>query len=229
MYCIKCGVELREGSRECPLCQTPVYFPGATEAPPTYPNNLPPVEKVSKKGLLFIITFAFAIAAVISFIADLNILPGIGWADYVVGALLLAYVLVILPCWFRNPNPVIFVPCDFALAAIYIWLIDFHLEGGWFFSFALPICAATALIVSSVIILVHYLRHGRLYIFSGAAIAAAAFSVLIEYLINVNFGGQKTLFWSLYPCAVLLLIGIMLLVIAIVKPFKESLKKLFSI
>ena len=24
MYCIKCGVELEEGAKQCPLCETPV-------------------------------------------------------------------------------------------------------------------------------------------------------------------------------------------------------------
>ena len=27
MYCIKCGVELSEGQRLCPLCKTKVYHP----------------------------------------------------------------------------------------------------------------------------------------------------------------------------------------------------------
>ncbi len=229
MYCVKCGVELRDGAKSCPLCQTPVYFPGMTEAPPIYPKNLPPVEKVSKKGLLFIITFAFAIAAVISLITDFNILSGIQWADYVIGGLALAYVAVVLPCWFRNPNPSVFLPCDFACAALYLLLISLHLGGSWYLPFALPICGCAALIVCSVVILVHYLKRGRLYIFGGASIACAAFSLFIEYLIYVNFGSQKAVFWSLYPCTILFLLGIMMLIIAIVKPFKESLKKLFSI
>jgi len=35
--------------------------------------------------------------------------------------------------------------------------------------------------------------------------------------------------WSIYPLVALFLIGIMLIVIAIVRPFRESLKRIFSI
>jgi len=35
--------------------------------------------------------------------------------------------------------------------------------------------------------------------------------------------------WSLYPAATLVLIGIMLLVIAIVRPFRESLRRIFAL
>ena len=31
MYCVKCGVELADSQRSCPLCQTPVYFPELSE------------------------------------------------------------------------------------------------------------------------------------------------------------------------------------------------------
>ncbi len=229
MYCVKCGVELREGMKKCPLCETEVYFPEMHDEPPLYPKNLPPVERVSKKGLLFTITFAFVIAAVITLIADLNMGDGIGWADYVIGALMLGYVTFILPNWFRRYHPTVFVPCIFLAVALYLWAIEFHIDGGWFFPFALPICAFFALIVCSIVILSHHLKCGYLYIWGGASIASAVFSIFIEMLIIVNFDSQKTLFWSFYPCAVFLLLGIMLLVIAMVKPFKESLKKLFSI
>ena len=40
----------------------------------------------------------------------------------VAGALVVSYVVLALPVWFRRPNPVIFVPCDFAAAALYLLL-----------------------------------------------------------------------------------------------------------
>ncbi len=229
MYCVKCGVELRDGTKSCPLCQTQVYFPEMKEAPPIYPKNLPPIEKVSRRGLLFIMTFVFIIAAAVMLITDINVVDGVHWADIAIAGLALAYVIIFLPMWFRYPTPTVFLPSDFAAVAVYLWFLNFHFGGDWFFSFALPICACSAVIISAAVILTYYLRRGRLYIFGGAAIAAAGFSIFIEYLVNVNFGGQKTLFWSFYPCAILFLGGIMLIIIAMVKPFKESLKKLFSI
>ena len=229
MYCVKCGVELGDSVKKCPLCDTPVYFPGRTEAPPLYPENPPPVERVNRRGLLFILTFAFAIAATIFLIGDINMGDGIGWADYVIGAMVIVYVAFVLPSWFRRPNPVIFIPCDFVAIALYLLLIDTHVGGGWFLPFALPVTAFTALIICAIVVLTHYLKRGYLYIWGGASIALAAMSVITELLVIVNFNSQDTFFWSFYPCVSFALIGIMLLVIAIVKPLKESLCKIFSI
>ena len=229
MYCVKCGVELREGTKKCPLCETTVYFPEMKEMPPIYPDNPPPVERVSRRGLLFILTFAFVIAGSISLIGDINLGDGISWSIYVLGALVLAYVAFVLPSWFRHPNPTVFIPCDFAALALYLLVIDLHIGGGWFLPFALPITAFVAVIVCAVVTLTHYLRRGYLYIWGGASIAVAMLSIFVEFMIKVNFSGQTRMFWSFYPCAAFGLIGIMLLVIAIVKPFKESLCKIFSI
>ena len=33
MYCVKCGVELADSERKCPLCLTPVYMPGISDDP----------------------------------------------------------------------------------------------------------------------------------------------------------------------------------------------------
>lgn len=55
------------------------------------------------------------------------------------GGILLFYIAAILPLWFRNPNPVIFVPCSFVAAGAYILYIDLSIQGGWFLSFAFPV------------------------------------------------------------------------------------------
>ena len=40
MYCVKCGVELADSERVCPLCETPVYFPDLDPNPETpYPKE----------------------------------------------------------------------------------------------------------------------------------------------------------------------------------------------
>jgi hypothetical protein len=147
----------------------------------------------------------------------------------VIGGLLLSYVVIMLPMWFKSPNPVIFVPCDFAAVGLYLLYINLAAGGKWFLSFAFPVTGFVALIVTAVVTLMRYIRRGRLYIFGGASIGLAFFSVLVEYMIHLNFKIHEGLIWSVYPFIVLFLIGIMLIVIAIVRPFRESLKKIFAI
>ena len=62
MYCIKCGVELADSEKVCPLCGTPVFHPdlpcGQGE-PPYPPDHRPRVDEVSRAGVLFVLTVLF--------------------------------------------------------------------------------------------------------------------------------------------------------------------------
>ena len=118
MYCIKCGVELADSEKVCPLCGTRVFHPdlpcgqGETPYPP---DHRPRAEEVSRVGVLFVLTVLFLLPAVVSVLCDWRLSGGIVWSGYVVGGLLLLYVTVVLPLWFKRPNPVIFVPVDFII------------------------------------------------------------------------------------------------------------------
>lgn len=228
MYCIKCGVELADSEQKCPLCHTPVYYPGHEVSPDRpYPKFEKP-EAVNPRGIYFIISFVLIIAAVISFVCDLNLVKGITWSGYVIGGIMLFYVIFILPGWFKKYNPAIFVPSNFAAIGLYLAYVNFATGGNWFWTFALPITGMVALIFCSISILSYYLKRGYLYIYGGAFILAGLCCPVLETLALVTFGGSP-LMWSVYPLIALFLIGIMLIVIAIVKPFRESLCRIFAI
>ena len=229
MYCVKCGVELADSESKCPLCHTPISYPGyvAKEEEKPYPRFEKP-ETVNPRGIYFILSFAFVIAAVISFVADLNMGNGITWSGYVLGGIGLFYVLFILPAWFNKYNPAIFIPVDFAAIGLYLFYINLATDGRWFNTFALPVTGIITLIVSSITILCYYLKRGYLYIFGGALIGAGAFCPAIETLSIITFN-QTPMLWSIYPLIALFLIGMMLIVIGIVKPFRESLCRIFAI
>ena len=228
MYCVKCGVELADSEQKCPLCHMPVYYPDhevSTDLP--YPKFEKP-EAVNPRGIYFIISFVLIIAAVISFVCDINLVKGITWSGYVIGGIMLFYIIFILPVWFKKYNPAIFIPSNFVAIGLYLAYINFATNGRWFLTFALPITGIVTLIICSITILSYYLKRGYLYIYGGAFILAGLFCPVLETLALVTFGG-KPLLWSIYPLIALFLIGIMLIVIAIVKPFRESLCRIFAI
>jgi hypothetical protein len=231
MYCVKCGVELADSEKKCPLCGTVVYHPDIVRpaAEPPYPTYEKPVETINPKGMLFIISVLFTTVAAICLFCEWNLDGKIFWSGLVTGAIMLLYIVVILPNWFRRPNPAIFVPTAFAAAAVYLFYINFSLGQNWFFTFALPITAGAALITTAIAVLSYYLRRGYLYIWSGASILTGIYTIGIEILINITFHVRNTLLWSPYPFITLFMIGLMLLVIAIVKPIRESLHKKFFI
>lgn len=230
MYCIKCGVELADSEKVCPLCGTRVFHPDLTTGqgePPYPPDHSPRTEEVSRAGILFVLTVLFLLPAVISVLCDWRLGGGITWSGYVVGGLLLLYTTVVLPLWFKRPNPVIFVPVDFIVTGLYLFYINFATHGHWFLTFALPVTGAAMLLVTAVVALLRYVPSGALYVCGGALLLSGGFAVLVEWLLNVTFRLHDTFLWSFYPLAVCTVLGAMLLVIAVCKPLRRSLHRKF--
>lgn len=228
MYCINCGVKLEDTEKKCPLCGTVPYHPeiARNSAQSLYPPDRYPAQNISVKGIMIIIMTAFLIPMIVSVLCDLQFSGGIVWSGYVVGALILAYVTFILPFWFKNPNPVIFVPCDFAAIILFLLYINLKSGGNWFLSFAFPVTGVFALIVCAVVTLVKYVKRGKLYIFGGALMLLGCFSLLVEFLLNITFPISFVL-WSVYPLVSLMLLGGTLIFLAIYKPARETMERKF--
>ena len=231
MYCINCGAKLAQGQKICPICETRVYHPDF-EIPSelsSYPRGDFKSEEFNYKGLMFAITMIFLIPLLLPVFLDIGWSGRISWSGYVFGGVLLAYVTLVLPFWFKHPNPVIFVPTGLAVAALYVGYICYKTEGNWYRTFALPIILALIVIISAVVAVLYYVRRGKCYTFGGMFIAIGAWTLLIEHLLRVTFGYDAHFYWSLSSFGICFIIGALLLVIAIVKPFKESLRRIFYI
>ena len=229
MYCIKCGVKLADTEKKCPLCNTIVCHPDfkQTAERPLYPSNKMPKNESGSKALNGAVIILFFIPLLVCFFADLSLDGKIEWFGYVAGALMLSYVAFALPLWFKKPNPVIFVPCNFVAIALYLLYINFATGGSWFLSFAFPAVGGICLITCTVVTLMHYLHRGRLYILGGAFVALGVFMLLVEFLLKVTFG-LRFIGWSIYPLVVLLLFGGLLIYIAINNAAREMIeRKLF--
>lgn len=229
MYCVNCGVKLAESERSCPLCNTPVYLPDLPEPIPTYPKVKKVYRQSRRLGINFVIAVAFVLAVAISVLCDINLNGRLEWSDLVLGGAVLVYAVAFLPFWFRKPSPAIFVPTGFLAIALFLCYVNLKFEGDWFIPFAMPVTAFVAVIVSSVFILCYYLRAGYLYIFGGASILTSVFFIVLEMLMHLTFEISHAMLWSLYPAVAFFLIGMALIVIAIVPPFRESLRKVFAI
>ena len=228
MYCVKCGVKLEDTEKICPLCETEVYHPivKQEQVPPNYPPDKRPPAKKKTKIINGVVLFLIFIPLLTSLISDLQPDGAINWFGYVAGALTLAYIAFGLPMWFKRPNPAIFVPCFFAATVAYLKYIDFVTDGDWFLSFAFPLMGAACIIVSAAITLLRYLRKGRLYIFGGAFMLSGGFVLLTEFLLDLTFN-VRFIGWSIYPLAVLFLLGGMMIYLAINTSAREMMERKF--
>lgn len=229
MYCVSCGVRLADTEKKCPLCGTVVYHPDIQQSPqkPLYPADKMPERKSNAKALNGAIIILFLIPLILSLFADMQLDGVVDWFGYVAGGLVVAYTIIALPLWFYRPNPVIFVPCDFAAVTAYLLYIDLATSGGWFLSFALPLAAGLTVIVCTVVTLFRYLRRGKLYILGGAFMALGGLMLLMEYLMSITFG-LPLIGWSVYPLVGLAAIGGLLIYLAINSAAREMMeRKLF--
>ena len=231
MYCVNCGVKLADTEKTCPLCGVVAYHPDLPrqDAEPLYPAQKYPDPKVSPKGAKIIVTTLFIIPLLITLLCDVQLHHRVTWSGYVIGGLIVGYVMVVLPWWFNKPNPAMFLPCTFAAIALYLLYISLYTKGYWFLSFALPVTCGVALIVTAVAVLLRYLRRGILYTLGGAGIATGLFILLIEFLAYITFERVNFLGWSFYPMIVFVLLGGMLIFLAICRPARESMERRFFV
>ena len=229
MYCIKCGVKLSDTEKKCPLCNTVVCHPDfeQTAERSLYPSDKMPKSNSGSKALNGAVIILFLIPMLVCFFADRFLDGRIEWFGYVAGALVLSYVAFALPLWFKKPNPVIFVPCNFATTALYLLYINLVTGGSWFLSFAFPVVGGICLITCTVVTLMYYLHKGRLYILGGAFMALGAFMLLVEFLMKMTFD-LHFIGWSIYPSVVLFLFGGLIIYFAINSVAREMIeRKLF--
>lgn len=227
MYCANCGVKLSDNLSECPLCGTRAYHPDidrkCTEG--QYPRDKYPEKQKRNLVAQSIFSILYLLPLLIVPLCDIQINGQFTWSGYVTGAVVLSYVILVLPTWFAKPNMVIFVPCDFATAALYLLYINFATGGNWFLSLALPVTGGFALITTAAVVLTKYVPKGNLYTFGGAFILTGAFMVLVEWLINLTFSLPKFIGWSLYPLIVLVILGCLLIYLAINRSAREMLER----
>ena len=227
MYCIKCGVQLADTEKKCPLCDTVVYHPDLARenGEALYPKEKMPQKPSARTVLCGVIALLLLIPLIVTFFSDFLVDGRLDWFGYVAGGFVVAYLTFILPLWFNKPNPVVFVPCDFAACALFLLYVNIVTEGGWFLTLALPVSVAAALIACTLVTLLRYLRRGRLYVVGGSLMALGALVLMIEllmdYTFRVHFVG-----WSLYPLVTLVLFGAVVIYVAASRVFRETLEKI---
>ena len=226
MYCANCGVKLADTEMRCPLCGTEAYHPDIErpEVQPLYPNNYVPKGGLSKATTHIIIFTLFLIPVLVCLYSDYYIHRQVTWSAYVTFSLVLAYISIVLPFWFRKPSPAIFIPVDFLFIALFLQYINYDTDGNWFLTLAFPLVTYLGVIVTAASVLLYYLKKGHLYVIGAFFIAIGIYMEIIEFFLmitfKVNFDG-----WSLYPMIPLVLIGLGMIAISISRNAKEILAR----
>lgn len=152
-YCVKCGVELDDTAKKCPLCDTAVYMPNADilsnedQAPFSQVKMIP--KDAKKEFIASVITVLLAIPMIVCGIVNLFYRKDGLWSVYVITSVLLFWVIVILPFYLKKIRPYLMWFIDTAAVLVYVYVF-FPLRNenaNYYLTVALPIIAAVSLCV----------------------------------------------------------------------------------
>lgn len=148
MYCVKCGVELADSEKKCPLCGTPVFHPDIPRnlsEPPFPPDKRIRPEDVNRSGVLFVLTIAallpahFVSAVRLAHQRNACLVRLCGGSP-----IALLYVVICCPCGSGGPIPSYLCRSISSPVGLYLLYINFATGGHWFLSFAFPVTGAIA-------------------------------------------------------------------------------------
>ncbi len=226
MYCVKCGVRLQEGVNRCPLCGTPVWNPEGVEAENTYSERLPQHTRESTLPAAVALSILCVIAEAVVLTVCLHLYGELQWGVYAMGGIALFAVMLVLPLWFRRPNPEVFIPVNHAACALFLLMICLETGGSWFLSFAFPVTGISCLLSTALVCLLRHVKQGRTFIFGGFLLLLGGFTVLIEFFEHITFAAPMFL-WSLYSLVGFGAAGLFLLITGIIPSLRAVMEKLF--
>lgn len=230
MYCIKCGVKLQDGVKQCPLCETPVLLNSESEQQikKTYSDCYPQENNHERLLALSLITFLLSGLVISCVIFCLSTYSQLAWGGIVMLGIALGYILFVLPAWFPKWMPFIFIPIDFLSVSAYLLYLCQKLHGNWYLSFAFPVTMIYMIITVSFLILFRRIESGRLLLFGIYTVVFGCSFMLVEFFAHITFS-VPMFKWSLYCVVVFSLFGLFMTIAGLLPPLRDLLKRKFFI
>ena len=223
MYCIKCGVELEDGAKRCPLCETPVpEIKGLEEKKfvkeyPMININLYEMKMKKVKKAVFLSFFTISIISILEVLFQNLIMYGkLEWGYYAIPSILIfdLGLFVFLDSYRMRTN--LFLLLSGFIA--YFLLLDFGDEKlTWSLRLGIPIVLALYLI--SLIFSYVWDKHksDKLKILNFFIFFVGIFLLILELIIS------KKMTWSIFSSIPLFILSIMLRYAY--KSYKEEFKR----
>ena len=223
MYCIKCGVELEDGAKRCPLCETPVpEIKGLEEKKfvkeyPIININLYEMKMKKVKKAIFLSFFTISIISILEVLFQNLIMYGkLEWGYYAIPSILIFDLgLFVFLDSYRMRTNLFLLLSGFTG---YFLLLDFgDKKLTWSLRLGIPIVLALYLI--SLIFSYVWDKHksDRLKILNFFIFFVGIFLLILELIIS------KKMTWSIFSSIPLFILSIMLRYAY--KSYKEEFKR----
>ncbi len=191
-YCVNCGVELENGCKACPLCDTQVINPAQGQVTPeslAYPQDIKIPKSTRKRFLVFVVSMAMLIPNAVLIVWDIAFWSS-GISAFIFGGTVLAWLWFLFPLLWKKPMPMVLLQID--AISLFIYLNLFRLKGnttGWFGSLAIPIIVALWVVAAVFII---WLKKPRRKVAKAiaATVAINVICYVVEFCINMFISGK---------------------------------------
>lgn len=238
-YCPKCGVEVDNNVRECPLCNFPIPdIYGMHEDTET--NKFPEARNMYVKTLetlrnkIFITVFLLSIISIVTLLTIGLIRSSI--SDYMTGVVIcvmagLIYLFIIMG---YIPHLRIGTGIFGATILLQSFLLD-YIDGEieWSLTYALPITISAIAIFMITIHLYKKGKHKNHFIFIPVytAVGVSILSIIIETVLSINNDGTLKISWSLVVFISLQLFAVIMTGLYNVLPedMREKLRRVFHV
>ena len=210
MYCIKCGVELEEGAKQCPLCETPVpeikglYENEFVKEYPIININLYEMKMKKVKKAVFLSFFTISIISILEvFFQNLIMYGKLEWGYYAISSILIfdLGIFVFLDSYRMRTNLFLLL----GGFTVYFLLLDFgDKKLTWSLTRGIPI--VLALYFVSLVFSFVWDKHksDRLKILNFFIFFVGIFLLILEIIIS------RKMTWSIFSSIPLFILSIML-------------------
>lgn len=218
---------MSDAEKVCPLCGTEVidvHRPLSCEVNPLFPA-IKDTSTINKKFLVISMSIIMAIPVFVTIIVDLLVTPGLSWSLYLLGSILLAWTLVVIP---KNicKNPYICIFCDMIMTCILLLIINLLSDKGpWLWQLALPLCLSLGVLAMLITFIMRRRRRRHLAKYAISGLLLCFYLVEIDALVHLFRFNHFALSWSLYAAAPTLVLSIALLIVASVTPLYEWVRR----
>ena len=206
MYCVKCGVELERGRKECPLCKTKVMYEELTQEPEEeYPEVKINLYKMNKKKIKSRIYFIMLTLSVISILevllGNIAINGRLTWGYFVIPSLILTNIAVFIATdgWNLKKN-LLLLSTSLTVFLLILDLYDERLT--WSVKIGIPI-VISFFILGLIFSKIKKQKKSKIKVFNYFLILIGIFIISIEIIISGKIS------WSLLASIPLIVFGLM--------------------
>ncbi len=189
-YCVKCGVELEQAAKRCPLCATSVLLPPELKqeqetALPAYPERLVIPQNTNRRFTSFILSVVLLIPNIVCVLTDFVFSPNSHWSIYVNAASVLIFLLLILPGFMQKASAYLLLSIDAAAVCLFFYLISSE-DGmpGWYIPLALPLIFGLFAMLFVWAFWLKRKKHAWPSIVVAVLMCVSAYSVLLELVVT---------------------------------------------